>query len=209
MTERGAKRSAVSGLRGALELIPGSRNVLVIALALASLQTAFLVPVAFIVRRIFDREIPDHRPTSVLLSGLIALGCYVASSACVVACRSLLIGTTKAATRALCERIFDKLYGLPRAWFDEQHAGELHSILVQDSDAVDLMLNQLLTLAGPSAVVALALLAIAAYVNLLLFGALLIVAAMMLVSNVATRKHFRRRVRSEPRCPCPLQRRLP
>ena len=56
------------------------------------------------------------------------------------------------------------------------------------------MLNHLLTVAGPSAVVALALLGIAAYVNPLLFVALLVVAILMLAFSVATRKRFRRRV---------------
>ncbi len=194
MTGQRGKPSVVSGVRDALTLIPANRRALAIALALASLQTAFLVPVAFIVRRIVDRGIPQHDSTSILVGGLLALGCYAASAACVVVSRRVLTGATKAATRALSERILDQLYGLPDAWFDGRHAGELHSVLVQDTEAVDLMLNHLLTVAGPSAVVALALLGIAAYVNPLLFVALLVVAILMLAFSVATRKRFRRRV---------------
>jgi ABC-type multidrug transport system fused ATPase/permease subunit len=187
-------QDTVPGVLGALRLVPGRRRVLAIAMATAFFQTLLLLPVAFIIRTVFNRAIPRHDTTSVLLYGLLALACYAGSAACLVASRNLVMPNTKAATSALRRRMLDKLYDLPQVWFDGQHPGNLHHVFVDATDEIDLMLNQLLTLSFPAAVVGVALLAVAAYVDVVLFIALLAVVLVMAMFSRATRGRYRTRI---------------
>lgn len=177
-----------------LRLVERRRGLVAAAIALAAVQTLALLPVALLVRRIFDVQIPERDTTGIVVSGVLALVCYAASAGVLVLSRSLLITTTKAAVVDLRERVADHLYVLPRRWLDARGRGDLHARMVHDTEAVDVMLNQLLTQLAPAGVVGIALCGLAAYLNPVLLAALLAVAIVMLAVNRWTRHLYQSRI---------------
>jgi ATP-binding cassette subfamily B protein len=85
--------------------------------------------------------------------------------------------------------VADRLYALPRSWFDERSTGRVHSLIVYDTERVDRMLGQLLAQTAPGVVVGVALCVVAVILDPLLFAALVIVIpGMFFVHRIITKR---------------------
>ncbi|HEX3874287.1 MAG TPA: ABC transporter ATP-binding protein, partial [Solirubrobacteraceae bacterium] len=179
-----------AGTVGALvRLVAHTRALIAASLVIATIQAAVLLPVALLVKRIFDRQIPAHDTTGIILSGGAALGLYALSSLLTVISRVIVVGATKSSVTALRERVADRLYALPRSWFDERSTGRVHSLIVYDTERVDRMLGQLLAQTAPGVVVGVALCVVAVILDPLLFAALVIVIpGMFFVHRIITKR---------------------
>jgi ABC-type bacteriocin/lantibiotic exporter with double-glycine peptidase domain len=177
-----------------LGLVEHSRGLVAISLTVAGLQTAVLLPVAYIVKSIFDQEIPRGETHAIILSGALALGLYALNTLLVIAAREMILRATKSSVVTLRARLLDHLYDLPRSWFRARETGRIHAMLVWDTDLVDRMLIQFLTQTAPAIVVGAALAAVATVFDPLLTGVLGIVVLAMSVVHRIVGARLRRRL---------------
>src|SRR5829696_7712115 len=81
-------------------LFADSRGVLVASVPLSILEAALLVPVALVVRRVFDTLVPRGDTTAIVLSGLLVFALYLASAALgLLTSHMVLKATRRAVTR--------------------------------------------------------------------------------------------------------------
>src|SRR3954464_7230375 len=143
--------------RQLLRLMEGSRRQVMISLALSLGQSVLLIPIALLVRRVFDVAIPDHRTGGLVLIGAAILALFLASSALGLLTRWVALKATKRSIAVLRGSLLAKVYSLPRAYFDRSDLGKLHSVLVADTARLDAMSTPLATLRLPAATISLAL----------------------------------------------------
>jgi ABC-type multidrug transport system fused ATPase/permease subunit len=108
------------------------------------LQACLLMPLALLVRRIFDQAIPGRRFQSLLFCGLGMLGLCVCSSALVLLNRYAALTITKRAIQRLRDELLDALFRLPRSRYTQADRQQLHTVIVQDTERLDVMSNALL-----------------------------------------------------------------
>jgi ATP-binding cassette subfamily B protein len=158
-----------------------SRRMLATSVVISLAQAALLVPIPLLVKELFDTKVPEGDTTAVVWFGLAVLALYFASAALGLWTRYYTVESTKGAVTRLRIELLQRVYELPRAYFDRRSLGELHATIVQDSERVDEMAYMLVARLLPAAVVGLCLCAILAYLNPLLLAALLSVIPIMVV----------------------------
>lgn len=183
-------------LADCFELIDNLRVRAVVALLLASVQTAALVPIALVIRRVFDHDIPANDHLGILVAGVIIAGCYSVSALSNVAGRTYAARVTKEAVGAIREKLIRKVCGLPMSWHDRNAAGAVHAIVIQDCERVDRMVNMLMSMTLPGVLIAAALAVVAAVINPLLFGVVLIALPAILLATRRFERVFARRLKT-------------
>jgi ABC-type bacteriocin/lantibiotic exporter with double-glycine peptidase domain len=143
--------------RQLLRLMEGSRRQILISLALSLGQSILLIPIALLIRRVFDVTIPDHRSDELVLIGVAILALFLASSALGLLTRWVALRAIKRSITVLRTRVLAKILTLPRAYFDRRDLGQLHSVVVVDTERLDQMGNALVTLMLPAAAISVVL----------------------------------------------------
>src|SRR3712207_6484047 len=85
----------VSAWRTFARLFAGSGRLLAASLALSLLQSALLVPVAFVLRHVFDDVLPSRDESGVAFFGGLLLALYVAGAAVNLVNRWLVLRAAK------------------------------------------------------------------------------------------------------------------
>jgi ABC-type bacteriocin/lantibiotic exporter with double-glycine peptidase domain len=163
--------------------------------SLSVAEAALLLPVALIVQHIFDREIPARQAGPILVSGVEILVLYLASAALGLLIRYLVLVATKRAIAQLREALLERVFRLPRSYFDRHSLGTLHSTIVQDSERVDVMSGALIGEVIPALVMTLGLSAVLLALNAFLFAVLLAVVPVLLVIGKLLGRSVRSRYR--------------
>jgi ABC-type bacteriocin/lantibiotic exporter with double-glycine peptidase domain len=162
--------------------------------ATAILQCLLLVPIALIVREMFDTAIPHQDVGAIVTSGVVILALYATSAALGYVSRVAAIRMAVAAGRHLRLDVLAKLYSLPHSWHDTNLAGEVHSIAVRDTERAETMLATLAGMALPATVVAVALVVVALLISpILVLTALAVVPALLFVARILVRRMRRQR----------------
>jgi len=166
-----------------------SPSLLGLGIATATIQSVLLVPIALVVRRIFDVDLPRHQVSSIIANGAVILALYVASAAFGFMSRVAALRVATGVVKQLRADLLSKLYALPQEWHDHQRSGEIHSIAVQDTERVADMLATIASLVLPAAIVGVALAVVALVVNATLcLTAVAIVVPLMLASRLLARR---------------------
>jgi ATP-binding cassette, subfamily B, bacterial len=160
-------------------LFSDSRTVIATSLAVAAGQSILLVPIALIIRGVFDHAIPDGDTGQLVVSGAIVLGLFMLNAGLGLWSRHRILGSTKRAVTDLRVALLAKLYSLPRAYFDHTDVGVLHATLVQDTERVDIAANVLMSQLLPAWLIAFALMVALLVISPLLLGLLLTVAPIL------------------------------
>ncbi len=182
--------------REATQLVDGARPQTLLAVTLALGQAALLLPVALLVREVFDTDVPERDEAAIILHGLAVAACYAASSVLVAVGRAHAARVAKVALARTRHRLVAQLETLPLSWHDRQPPGSLHAIVVYDCDRVDRMVNSAISLVLP-AVTALAGLGLVALVlNPILFATMAIFVPAMLLSTRRFATTHERRLRT-------------
>jgi ABC-type multidrug transport system fused ATPase/permease subunit len=148
-----------------------SKRLLFQSLVLSIAQAALLVPIPLLVKELFDTKLPDGDTAAVIWSGLAILALYLGSASLGLWSRYSTVKSTKSAVTRMRFDLLERIYELPRAYFDRRSLGELHSTIVQDSERVDVMSYMLVAQLLPALVVSLALCVVLAFLNLMLLAA--------------------------------------
>jgi ATP-binding cassette, subfamily B, bacterial len=181
--------------RAYVRLFDESWRLLAITVTLAVAQSLLLVPIAWLVQRAFDNQIPHHRAEAVAVTGGVILVLTVTSAALGLLTRSVSLTVNKRAVARLRTMLTERLYAMSRAELDRSSAGELQSIVVQDSERVDRMSNAVIALVLPAVVISLGLAVVALVLSPLLFISLLVVMPIMIAANRRLGRLVRHRTR--------------
>jgi ABC-type bacteriocin/lantibiotic exporter with double-glycine peptidase domain len=173
----------------------GTGCLLALSLALSIAETVLLVPVAVIVRNVFDRLIPAREAGAILAGGAEILGLYLASAALGLLIRYAVLLATKRAIAQLRETLLQRVLARPRSYFDRQSLGALHSTIVQDSERLDVMSAAMIAELTPAVVITLGLSIVLLALNAFLFLVLLCVVPALLVIGKLLGRSLRHRYR--------------
>ena len=132
-----------------------------------------ILPIAFIVRTIFDQHIPTGNYHSLILSALIILLLQLFSSSLLFLINYLTLKLTKHNITLLRKTIIKKLYDLSFAYYSKSDIGQLQTVVVQDTERIDIMSNALISSILPSVLVLCFLIPVLIYLNIYLFIVLL------------------------------------
>jgi ATP-binding cassette, subfamily B, bacterial len=181
--------TAASARRLLGHLTSESSGLLLLGTGTAVLQSALLIPIALIVRGMFDTEIPQRSTGSIVLSGVLIMALYAASAALGYVARASAIRAALGAGMRLRLDLLTKLYTLPQSWHDRNLAGHVHSIAVRDPERAEMMLATVAGMALPAAIVALALVVVAVIISPILFvTALAVVPPLLLAARALVRR---------------------
>lgn len=150
-------------------LLRGSGRWIAVSLGLALAQSALIVPIGLLFRDAFDRTIPENRVGTLVATGGLIVALSLGSTALGLWTRNVVLAATKSAVASLRVALLERIQGLPASWFDRREADQLHSVIVQDTERVDLMSNVLAGALIPAAIITIALSAGLVVVNPLLF----------------------------------------
>jgi ABC-type bacteriocin/lantibiotic exporter with double-glycine peptidase domain len=170
-------------------LYRGSTRDIVLATLGGIAQSVVLIPIIFLVGRAFDRLIPAGDLLGLVAIGALMIGLYLASGVLLLWSRSIALRSTRAAIERMRGDLVRKIQRLPRERFVSDEAGHIHSLLVHDSERVNLMSTAIIGQLLPALVFSVALGLALLYMNWLLF---LTVIAVVPVLTVAMRYIQRR-----------------
>jgi len=159
------------------------RRLLIGCILLALLQSMTMPPTAWLIRRILDVAIPSRNVRQMVLLGLCILGCNLASSGLALGTRFLSLRTTKIAVSKMRHILLQRCFELPRSVHDTLDRGYLHTLLVQDTQLVDVMSNALIALLMPSALISILLIGLLAVMNLKLLAVLMLIWPLLYMVN--------------------------
>ena len=164
-------------------LLRGVRLRLLACITLAVLQSVTLVPIAWLIRRAFDVIIPSRNGTALLLTGAALVSLNLLSNGMALTTRFLSLRMTKRVIARTRESLLLRCYELPRAFHDQADRGKLHTLVVQDTELVDVMINAITASLLPSLVLSCALLVVLIVLNPELVALLTVVAPVLLLVN--------------------------
>lgn len=162
---------------------------LLLGLVLAILQSVLAVPVVWLLRWSFDQYIPLHHTRELLGAGLALL--ILRSVSCLAAylSQSINLTVTRQFSAELRRDLLDKVWLLPRQYYQQSPAGAVQDVLVNESERIEVMMRALLSQVLPSALLALALALMLMVLQIKLFLVMLLVWPATWLLN----EYFRRR----------------
>jgi ABC-type multidrug transport system fused ATPase/permease subunit len=170
-------------------LVRDSPGLVAVALGSALAESAIIIPIAPLVESLFDHHLDAGDSGAIVRAGVLILALYCAAALLSYASRVAVLRITTEATARLRNELVQKLHDLPQHWHDRRRAGEVHSLIVQDSERVERMLGMLASPILPAAVVSVALTVVAIVVSPELFLALLIaIPGLMLAMRLVARR---------------------
>jgi ABC-type bacteriocin/lantibiotic exporter with double-glycine peptidase domain len=159
------------------------RRLLIGCILLALLQSMTMPPTAWLIRRILDVAIPSRNVRQMLLLGLCVLSCSLASAGLALGTRFLSLRTTKIAVSKMRHLLLQRCFELPRSVHDTLDRGDLHTLLVQDTQLVDVMSNALISGLMPSVLISILLIGLLAAMNLKLLAVLMLIGPLLYLVN--------------------------
>jgi ABC-type multidrug transport system fused ATPase/permease subunit len=132
-------------------------GLLATGVATAVAQAALLLPVAHVVRQIFDSDLPERDTQGIVLHGLLIMALYAATAVLGFASRVATLGPATRAAARLREDVVAKVHDLSQEWHDRQRAGLVHSMLVQDAQRVEEAMRDLANPLIPAVIVVIGL----------------------------------------------------
>ena len=163
--------------------LQGTGLRLAACLLLGVLQSAGLVPMAWLIRRAFDQDIPSHNIRVLVLNAGGILALTLLTSALSLLTRLISLRITKEIVARIRRDVIQRIYSLPRSFHDAADRGALHNLIVQDTQQMDMMIGALIP-AATTTLQGLALLPILAAMDMKLLGlALIATPAMRLFSR--------------------------
>jgi ABC-type multidrug transport system fused ATPase/permease subunit len=189
------KGMSLAPWRTLLDLFADSRRTLAASVALSIAQFAVIAPTGYLVGYTFNTLIPKHDATGILLAAGAILLAYLVGSGLALWTRWLVLDASKAAVTSLRGSLLARVYALPRAYFDRADVGRLHSIIVQDSERVDVLSGQLFGLLLPAVIVSIGLAAVLAALDLVLFGTVFAVVPILVIVGQRLGARVRTRAR--------------
>ena len=160
-----------------------SLRIVMVSLAFAILQSALLIPIAFLVRDMFDDVIPSGDVITLIYDGLLILALYLSSAICGLTTRYVALRASKVAITELRTNLLERLLRFRQSFFDQVDTARLHATVVQDTERWDVMANALVGQLVPSILVGLALTVALVVMSPILFLTLFALVPILIVTT--------------------------
>ena len=151
-----------------------SKRVLLLSVLLSLLQSATIVPIAWLVQTAFDQTIPAGDLLALVWIGVAMVLLNVAGVLIAVVGRHIQLKLSKDSIERLRMRLFDKLYQLPRSYYDRTLRSDITDLVVTDSERLDALINSIVSQLLPSTIISIALITLLVYLNPLLTATLIV-----------------------------------
>ncbi len=135
----------------------------------ALLQSAVLVPIAVLVRHLFNSEIPGRHTGAIVVIGAAIVVLYGAAAAFGYVARVTALGIASRVVTTLRQDLVAKLLALPQQWHDRQRMAAMQSTAAQDTERVEAMLATFAGSVMPAVLVGSVLIAAGLVISPLLF----------------------------------------
>ncbi len=156
---------------------------LILSILLSSGQSLILLPIAFMVRYIFDVTIPWGELHNLILLGLVILVLSILNEAATLYPRYLSLNTTKLVLRDIREELVSRCYLVARSHFHSADLAKLHSVIVQDTQRLDSMSNAIVALFLPAMINIFALSCVLLYLSPRLFSIIIVIVPILYLIN--------------------------
>ena len=176
-----------------VQLYKGEAPKLISSIFLSIIQSFLVLPIAFLVRYVFDEVIPSGDIKFLLLIGIGILLLNLATQGFMLWSRYLTLKTNKLAVNRLRNELLNKCYNFSRSYYSEADRSRLHAVIVQDTERMDWMSNALVALFLPSLVVCLGLSGVLIYLDWFLFLLMILVVPVLFFVSRAMKKHVEKR----------------
>ena len=160
----------------------------------AALQFALVVALVLQFRRVFDELLPGRDVRALTTAVALILLLHLTSSAIALWIRFATLRLTKLVIRDIRFRLLDRLFQLPRSYYNHADRNALHARLVQDSERVDMMGNALVGQMLPAGTAAAAFSLALVWLNWRLFLVLTLAAPCVLVATRVMGRRLRARM---------------
>ena len=151
----------------------GSYGRLLLTFALSIVQFLLLFPIIYLVRYSFDKILPAKDFRLLLWAGAAILILNLANAGANLWMRYLALKVIKQAIRDYRDELLNRVFAFSRTYYGEVDAARMHSLIVQDTERVDVMSNALLSQIIPALVIGAGVGVMLAYLNWFLFLILL------------------------------------
>ena len=159
------------------------KDSVIVTVLLCAMQFVFVLPTIYLVRHVFDVAIPRGDLRGVFWDGVTIAFCQTLYIVFVLWVRKITLRTTKFAVARIRFDLISRLYRLSRTFYSDADRGGLHTIIVQDTERVDVMSNAIVSRVLPSLMAAIALSCVLIWLNWKLFLVTLLVAPLLIVVN--------------------------
>lgn len=168
---------------------------LLLTLVLSTGQSLLHLPILLLVRYAFDDVIPSGHLSLLALIGAVTVLLYLIVGGSTLYTRHLILRTSKLAIQRLRDEMLKRFYTFSRTHYSEADRSRLHTIMVQDTERLDIMTNALIAQLIPSLLSALVLSAVLVYLNWLLFLVMLSIVPLLFVVSRSLGRMVRKRIR--------------
>lgn len=167
----------------------GKRLAIAGCASLAVLESISLIPIPLLVRRAFDRLIPAHDTQQLLMLGVELLALVLTANALTLLSRYNSLRTTKHLIGRVRYQVIERYCFSSLRFHRAADSGEVHSLIVEDTQRLDVMLNALLANCIPSLVLGAVLLVILVALD----WKLAILLGIVIPPLQMARRHFQKR----------------
>ena len=150
-------------------LYEGSYRYLLLCMIASFFQSILFLPLTLLVRRAVDIAIPAGQVAELVLIGVGIAGLYLATGGITLLTRRVILKITKGAIQQFRHSLLKKLYSVSRSFYSKVEHGQLHTIIVQDTERVDIMSNALIAQLIPDLFISTAIAGVLIYLSWTLF----------------------------------------
>ena len=140
-----------------LKKFVSNKKKLTISVLLTIIQPLILLPIVLLVRHIFDINIPNKEINNVIYIGIGIIFLYIFNNSVSLVSHFLSLQSIKYAIFNFREEILKKFYTFPRSYYSKVDRVKLHTIIVQDTQRIDIGSNALISLFFPSVIISIAI----------------------------------------------------
>lgn len=165
-------------------------------IGLAVCQSALVLPIAYLVQRIFDQIIPAKDFRLLLLFGTAIFGLIFLTSGLGLWIRNISLRIVKEAIQQFRFDLLKKFFSLSRSFYTQVDTGQLHTQIVQDTERLDIMSNALVAQFFPALIMSIGLSAVLLYLNWFLLLILLAAFPLFVLINRILGNTVKKKVRT-------------
>ena len=167
-----------------------------LTIALTMIQSLLVIPITQLVRYALDHALASGDIGELLSIGGGILVLNIAANSLTLAARYFCLNVTKKVIEQLRIQLIAKLYDLPRSYYHHLDRGQLHTIIVQDTERLDSMSNGLLSRFIPALLTSFGLSLILLWTNWQLFLTLAIAAPPIWLTRKLVEQRFKHSLKS-------------
>ncbi len=155
-----------------------------IATSLGFIAVSYLVvPTMWLVKYVFDVAIPEKKVDTFIWVGLAILTLRIINSSLTLFLRKVNIEHVSSSIFELRKALLTNFFSFSRSFYSREDLGALHSRIVQDTERIAQMSNNIIAMLIPSVVTGFGLCAILIYLNWYLFVLILLYFPILYFSN--------------------------